>query len=543
MDRFSVSGNIVDVINERIFPGTLEISGGRILAVMPDNAIKSENYIMPGLIDAHIHIESSMLTPSEFARLAVRHGTVATVSDPHEIANVLGIDGINYMIADGERVPMKFYFGASSCVPATPFETSGAKISLHEIESLLANPKIKYMSEMMNFPGVLYDVPEVMEKIRAAQKAGKPIDGHAPGLSGENAKKYIEAGISTDHECYTIEEAREKIDYGMKILIRNGSAAKNFETLAPLLIERPDMCMLCSDDRHPDDLVAGHINKIIAQGVKMGIPLMKLLRAATINPSLHYKLHTGMLWNGDSADFIIVDNLEEFNVSSTYIGGNLVAQSGKALFETLRSDEPNKFLAHRKNSEDFRIEAKGGNIKVIEAIDGEIVTGALTMPEKSEDGYCVSDVDNDILKIAVINRYEDSKPAVAFIKNFGLKRGAIASSVGHDSHNIIAVGVTDEEICRAVNGIIEKKGGMAAATSKEIVIQQLPVAGIMSADEGFDVASKYSKLNTFAHLLGTKLSAPFMTLSFMALLVIPKLKLSDKGLFDGESFSFTDLHV
>ncbi|MBX3241684.1 MAG: adenine deaminase [Chitinophagaceae bacterium] len=540
MSNFEIAGKLVDIISQKIYPARVTVKNGLIHAVTlsePD-AHEELPYILPGFIDAHVHIESSMLVPSQFARLAVVHGTVATVSDPHEIANVCGVPGIDYMIEDAKRVPFYFYFGAPSCVPATVFETAGATVSVEDLDILLQRDEIKYLSEMMNFPGVLNQTPEVMAKIAIAQKYRKPVDGHAPGLRGSNAAAYTAAGISTDHECFTKEEAEDKLKLGMHILIREGSAAKNFEALIDLLHDYPEQMMFCSDDKHPDSLVKGHINELCARAVAKGIDIYKVLRAACINPVLHYKLDTGLLQPGDSADFILVDNLETFNVKATYIRGELVAQNGQTLIPGLPPDTApvNNFNCLPKHPEDFTlpraIGAKG--FPVIEALDGQLITAKL-VPE-SWNG----DIDPaaDILKIVVVNRYEDAPVATAFIKNFGLQSGAIASSVAHDSHNIVAVGADDESICRAVNSIIQNKGGVSLYSTGRQMIVPLPVGGIMSDKEGYEIADAYAVIDKVAKELGSTLSSPFMTLSFMALLVIPHVKLSDKGLFDGDGFCF-----
>ena len=536
----TISGNIVDVLNATIYPGTLEICAGKITRIARDQK-EYETFVLPGLIDAHIHIESSMLVPSEFARLAVVHGTVATVSDPHEIGNVLGIDGVNYMIENGKTVLFKFYFGAPSCVPATPFETSGADIGVEQIEELLKSDDIKYLSEVMNFPGVLFDDPVVMAKIGLAKKYSKPIDGHAPGLRGKDLEKYVAVGISTDHETLEKEEALEKLRLGMNILIREGSAAKDFDTFSGLIEEYADQCMFCSDDKHPDDLALGHINDLVKRALKLGIDKMKVLRCACVNPVRHYGLGVGLLQAGESADFIEVDGFESFNVIRTYINGELVAEKGKSLLPSVMANTVNNFRAQKKQVSDFSVAKEGERIRIIEALDGLLITNRLSEIPKISDGNVVADPDRDILKITVVNRYQDAPPAIGFVKNFGLRKGAIASSVAHDSHNVIAVGVTDEAICRAVNLIIEHQGGMAVACDDVEKILPLPVGGIMSNEDGFEVARQYSELDRLAKELGSSLKAPFMTLSFMALPVIPKIKLSDKGLFDGEKFELIDL--
>ncbi|MCU0370416.1 MAG: adenine deaminase [Bacteroidales bacterium] len=539
---FSVRGRIVDVVNGRIFPGTVVIDNGRIMETREEE-VEDLNFILPGLVDAHIHIESSMLIPSEFARLAVIQGTVATVSDPHEIANVLGVEGIRFMIRNGKKVPFKFYFGASSCVPATPFETAGASLGTEEIEELLRMDEIRYLSEMMNFPGVLRKDENVMAKLALAGKYGKPVDGHAPGLRGEEARSYIEAGISTDHECFTLEEATEKADFGMKILIREGSAARNFDALAPLLGTHPDRVMFCSDDRHPDDLAQRHINDIARRAILKGYDLISVIRACTLNPKMHYKLDTGLLQPGDPADFIIIDNPASFRVLKTYIDGKLVAEHGRTLIGPVPEVPLNNFHAHRITADELVVRPLGNKIRVIEALEGQLITHELAGSSIIEGDNVVSDTGNDVLKMVVINRYTPSAPAMAFIRSFGLKRGAIASTVAHDSHNIIAVGVKDEDIARAVNTLVDSKGGICCVDGEAVYHLPLPVAGLMSASDGFEVASKYEYIDSKARELGSKLHAPFMTLSFMALLVIPALKLSDKGLFDGNGFRFTSLFL
>jgi adenine deaminase len=544
MDKsFSVTGNLVDVHQKKIYPAKITVEGERIQSIEPFDPAMNQplHYILPGFIDAHVHIESSMLIPSEFARLAVVHGTVATVSDPHEIANVCGMKGVEYMIENGKTVPFKFNFGAPSCVPATTFETAGAVIDSNDIDELMRREDILYLSEMMNFPGVLNGDEEVMNKIALAKKYTKPVDGHAPGLQGQPAKQYIDAGISTDHECFTKEEALNKLKYGMKIIIREGSAAKNFEALIDLLNDYEDMMMFCSDDKHPDSLVDGHINQLCARAVARGIDLFKVLKAACVNPVGHYQLKVGLLRQNDFADFIVVKDLKNFEVLQTYINGQLVAESGKTLIESRKGATINHFNCSSKKKEDFTI-SKTTISLAIEALDGQLITNriALTPPLNSVD------VENDLLKIVVVNRYRDAPVAKAFIRNFGLKKGAIASSVAHDSHNIVAVGVDDESICKAVNLVIENKGGVSLTPgpsaheeeNDESIVLPLPVAGLMSIEDGYEIARKYSAIDKAAKELGSRLSAPYMTLSFMALLVIPHLKLSDLGLFDGDRFDF-----
>ncbi|MCB4797296.1 adenine deaminase [Neotamlana laminarinivorans] len=537
-----VKGQIVDIQNQRIFKGEITVENDKIVAITEQNH-DVDHYILPGFIDAHIHIESSMLVPSEFAKLAVKHGTVGTVSDPHEIANVLGVEGVEFMIENGKKVPFKFNFGAPSCVPATTFESAGAVIDSDDIKKLLENPDIKYLAEMMNYPGVIFDDEEVLKKIAWAKHYNKPVDGHAPGVIGDDITKYISAGIYTDHECFTYNEALEKLEKGMKILIREGSAAKNFEALIDLLPEHFENMMFCSDDKHPDDLLLHHINKLCARAIAKGIDLFKVLQAACINPVKHYGLDVGLLQEGDFADFIVVEDLKTFKTLQTYVNGALVYNEDESLITSVAFKNLNNFNCDKKDISEFKIEAAAKQIRVIEALEGQLVTNELIEEATVKNGFLESNTNKDILKMAVVNRYKNDTPALAFIKNFGLKEGAIASSVGHDSHNIIAVGTTDEAICKAVNLIIENKGGICAVSASEEKIVPLPVAGIISDQDGETIGKQYAELDKMAKALGSNLHAPYMTLSFMALLVIPSLKLSDKGLFNGKDFKFTDLQL
>jgi adenine deaminase len=540
--KMIIQGQITDIENRRIYSGEITVENGKIISIVEkEHDVKT--FILPGFIDSHIHIESSMLVPSEFAKLAVLHGTVATISDPHEIANVLGKDGVYYMIENSKKVPLKFHFGAPSCVPATSFETAGAVIDSDGIKELMASPDIYYLAEMMNYPGVLFDDPEVMKKIEWAKHYNKPVDGHAPGLRGELVKKYISAGISTDHECFTYEEAEEKLGLGMKVLIREGSAAKNFEALIDLMPNHFENMMFCSDDKHPDDLIVSHINALCARAVDKGIDVFQVLQAACVNPVRHYKIDVGLLRKNDNADFIVVEDLVDFKVLQTYIDGELVAENGKSFIKDIDFETPNNFNVEPKIVADFAVESNASKIRVIEALEGQLITNEIHQKPLIADGKIISDTANDILKMAVVNRYQNTKPAIAFIKNFGLKHGAIASSVAHDCHNIVVVGTSDEEICNAVNLIIKNTGGICAVNGSESKSLALPVAGIMSDKDGWETGKLYQEIDAMAKQLGSTLKAPFMTLSFMALLVIPDLKLSDRGLFSGNSFSFVDLEV
>ncbi|WP_419189094.1 adenine deaminase [Stieleria marina] len=544
--------NQIDIVSRRISPARISVSDGRIKSIETLGKTVDEKlpYVLPGFIDAHIHIESSMLVPSEFARLATRHGTVAVVTDPHEIANVMGVQGIDFMIDNANQVPLKCYFGAPSCVPATCFETAGAEIDVESISQLLARDDIHYLAEMMNFPGVLSGDPQVMAKIAAAKAAGKPVDGHAPGLTGEAADAYIAAGISTDHECTTLNEATYKLDQGMKILIREGSAAKNFDALHPLIRQSPSQVMFCSDDKHPNDLAVGHINQIVARSIALGYDLFDVLQIACLNPIQHYQLDVGQLREGDVADFVVVDDLHNWSVRSTVINGTAVAQDGQALIASVPVEPINRFNCKRQTAISFRSIAAVGEmdsaqehrstmVDVIRAIDGSLVTERVSVPLRIVGDEIVADHERDVLKLTVVNRYQASRPAVAWIHGFGMKQGAIASCVAHDSHNIVAVGVDDESLTAAVNKIIDQQGGISAVAVDQFAALPLSVAGIISSQDAFTVAEEYDSIDRFAkEVCGSVLTSPFMTLSFMSLLVIPSLKLSDRGLFDGDYFNF-----
>ena len=534
--------NLIDIEAKTIYPAEVKIRDGFIKNIRPTKK-PVKNYILPGFVDAHVHIESSMLVPSEFAKMAVPHGTVATVSDPHEIANVCGMKGIKYMIDNGKTVPFKFNFGAPSCVPATSFETAGAEITAKDIRKLLESDDVKYLAEMMNWPGVLNKDPMVMEKIAIAQEFKKPVDGHAPGLKGKAANDYTDVGITTDHECFTLEEALDKIKYGMSIQIREGSAARNFDTLEPLIKKHSDTLMFCSDDKHPDDLELGHINLLVKRALAKGNDLFDVLRIACINPVKHYNLDVGLMKKGDPADFIIIDNPEDFNILETRIDGEVVARNQESWIKPRKARAINNFTIGPKKPNDFEIKATGDKVNVIDVIDGEIVTQKGTGTPKIENGNWVSNPEEDLLKIVVVNRYNEAPVSIGFTRNFNLVKGALASSVAHDSHNIIAVGVSDKEICKAVNKVIEHKGGLSLISDEHDEVLALPVAGLMTNQNGLKTSKQYTQLLNASRKLGCKLRSPYMSMSFLALLVIPSIKLSDKGLFDGEAFKFISLEA
>jgi len=540
MNPYCLTAYCIDLLSNSINPRKITIEDGIIRNIESADESECNSFILPGFIDAHVHVESSLLIPSEFARMAVVHGMVGTISDPHEIANVLGVFGVEYMLRNAAKVPFHFFFGAPSCVPATVFETAGDTIDIPGVEYLLNRDDIWYLAEVMNYPGVLSNDPDMLGKIAAAKRIGKPVDGHAPGLRGDEAKRYADAGISTDHECFTLDEALDKIHAGMHILIREGSAARNFEALHPLLGSHPDKVMLCSDDKHPDNLLEGHINIQVKRALALGYNLFDVLRAASWNVKQHYNLPVGMLQIGDSADFIEIDNLEHFTILGTWIKGTKVAEQGKSFIQHQEERPENRFHSREVSEDELFVQAENGKLRVIEAHDGQLITTEFhASPRLDDSGNVLSQPDQDILKIVVVNRYQQAPPAISFIKNIGLKKGAIASTVAHDSHNIIACGCSDEEITRAINLLMISKGGLCALDHDEEHLLALPVAGLMSNGDAWEVAKHYTQLDSFVkEKLGSPLRAPFMTLSFMALLVIPNLKLSDKGLFEGNSFRF-----
>ena len=545
--QFQLNANVVEIVDRKITPATVTVENGLIVSINPTGDALHPTFLMPGFVDSHVHVESSMLVPSEFAKAAVCHGTVATVSDPHEIGNVLGVEGVEFMLDNAATVPFKFCFGAPACVPATTFETSGATISADQVERLLADDRIGYLSEVMDFPGVLRRDPEIMRKINSAIANGKIADGHAPGLRGQDAADYFAAGISTDHECFTKAEALDKIAAGCHIAIREGSAARNFEALYTLIDEYPDQVMLCSDDKHPDELVLGHLDQLVRRAVGLGLDRFNVLKAACINPVALYGLNVGQLQVGDPADFIEIDNLESFSVLRTFIDGVVVAENGSSSIKTTPAKAINKFVGSARIAEELAIKCPSDSapesvqLNVIQALDGQLITKSIKATPRIVDGFIESDPTRDILKIAVVNRYADAEPAVAFVQGFGLTEGAMASSVAHDSHNVIAVGADDDSLIRAINLVIENRGGLATVGDSEEQVLPLPVAGLMSILPADEVAAIYTRLDQQVKKMGSALRAPFMTLSFMALLVIPDIKLSDQGLFDGTKFEFTNL--
>lgn len=543
---FTLKGQLVDVHQRRIYPAEVVVENQKISRIT-ELPLAPDLFIMPGLVDAHVHIESSMLAPTEFAPLALAQGTLATVSDPHEIANVLGAEGVRWMAENGKKAPFYFHFGAPSCVPATTFETAGAEVTVAEIRELLEDGTCHYLAEMMNWPGVLFGNEEVAAKIKVAKELGKPVDGHAPGLRGEQAKAYFAAGIETDHECFTLEEARDKAALGVKILIREGSAARNFEALIPIMKEYPAQVMFCSDDKHPDDLLVGHINQLVCRALKLGYDRFDVLRAATVHPMNHYKLPCGQLRVGDLADFMVFDGFENMTVLATYFNGEKVFdREGVSWKPQPITDTPNAFYSYYPDEIAYQVASNASGktqVRVIEAIEGQLITQQKEEWLLVQNGQILPDPERDILKLTVVNRYKEAPPAIAFITGFGLKEAAIASSVAHDSHNIVAVGIGDGLIKKAVDAVMNAKGGVALAFADGVEVLPLPIAGLMSDQTGAFAGAHYEQLTFLARQYGSTPKAPFMLLSFMALLVIPFLKLSDLGLFHGGDFRFVDLEM
>lgn len=539
-----VTGKIIDVVNRSFINGKLIIKNGMISKIEKVN-FDCDNFILPGLIDSHIHIESSMLTPSRFAKIAVSCGTVAVVSDPHEIANVVGLKGVEFMLEDASSVPFKFFFGVPSCVPATEFETSGSSLKHHEVDQLLARSDMWFLSEMMNFPGVLYEDKEVISKLKSAKKHNKPIDGHAPGLSGKDLEKYISYNISTDHECFTLDEAKEKIQKGMSIQLREGSAAKNFESLFSLIQSDTDNVMLCTDDSHPNDLIGlGHIDKIIRMGLKKGLSIFDLVTTCVINPIKHYKLPVGQLRQNDPADFIVLESLDDFKINETYINGQIVYSKDEVKIPLIKSKPVNKYFINSIKEGDLEVISTKTDavVNVIEVVNNQIVTESFKwQTNRSNDQLIEVDIEEDILKIVVLNRYKNSKPSVGYVKGFGLKQGALAGTIAHDSHNIIAIGTSDKELCRVINCLNDLQGGLVVSDEHTIKSLPLPYGGIMTDEDGESVAKNYESLESKVIELGSCLDSPFMTMSFLSLLVIPELKIGDKGLFDVNQFKFINL--
>jgi len=537
----TLEGNIVDVRNRKIVKGRL-LYNEKVLQILADNSVRSNQYILPGLVDAHVHIESSMLTPLEYSKVALKHGVIGAVTDPHEIANVCGIDGVRFMIENAKASPMKILFGAPSCVPATQFETTGAKLDVTQLEELFRTNECSHLSEMMNFPGVIYNDEEVLAKITIAKKYRKIIDGHAPQLTGADLRKYVRSGIATDHECTSVHEALEKISLGMKIMLRNSSASKDFQTLITLIKTHPSEVMLCTDDCHPDELQRGYINRMVKDALLKGYDLFDVLTASTLTAVELYQMNVGLLQPGDPSDFIVVDNLIDFTVLATFINGEEVFSSETGgTVHTKKSATINQFYWNLVEANDLLVERKQSAYHVIQVIENSLLTNKLTVLTNPGEKYIQTDLEQDILKIVVLNRYQKAKPAVGFIKGFNLKRGAIAGTIAHDSHNIVAVGVHDSDLLFAIEQIQKAQGGLTVVDGTEVVLLPLPVAGLMSDKSCSDVARCYQELSNKARDLGSTLPAPFMTLAFMSLLVIPELKLGDQGLFDVTSFSFIDL--
>ena len=538
------------MVSREIFDGTLTVEDGKIAEIKRGGLPERERpypYLMPGFIDSHVHIESSMMVPHEFARIAVSHGTIGVIADPHEIANVLGVEGVDYMIRSGRMAQFNFCFGAPSCVPALggDVETNGATIDAEDIEKLMARQDIGFLAEMMNYPSVLAGDGEIMRKIEAARRHGKPVDGHAPGLTGHQRDQYAAAGITTDHECSTLEEGRSCVKAGMKVIIREGGAARDYEQLNPLIAESPDMVMLCTDDCHPEDFVREHINAIVMRALADGYDLWDILQAACVNPQRHYHLDWGLLQQGDPATFIIVDTVgPHFKVQSTVIRGMEVYSynsSSLAMYLQLTAsdykgdhqDYPNNFVAAPITEDDIFYNIKPGAAEhIINATDGSLVTGHEVW-RMGASMFSDTHPWLEVEKIVVYNRYQrGAKPMVGLIHGFGITNGAIAGSVAHDCHNIVAVGSNDGYIVRAINRVIEMGGGLVVVSADEENDIPLPIAGLMAPLTGHELAFRSMIMRQKVHDIGCMMKDPFITMAFMALPVIPNLKLTDRHLMD-----------
>ncbi|MDY4521351.1 MAG: adenine deaminase [Bacteroidales bacterium] len=555
INRFKTSRvikvNYVNVISRSI--STAEIKFGDTIEEI--NVLKKEPtdglpYCTPGLIDAHVHIESSMLSPQRFAEMVIPHGSVGVVCDPHEIANVLGEDGVRFMIDDAHKSPLNFYFCIPSCVPSTPFETNGAVFGPIQVRNLV--DECVALAEVMNYPGVVNADPKMMEEIAIAQEAHIPVDGHAPGLMGEDLKKYVAAGVSTDHECYSLSEAKEKIALGMKVLIREGSAARNLDALQSLLKSNPYNVMACTDDAHPDDIrERGHIDKFFLRALEMGISIFDIFQILSVNPVSHYKLDCGLVQVGDKSNFLLLNSLKEFSLRSVILNGQEAYNSVQGLaYDYLPNPlKPNNFVDRSFTDADFQLVAPSNDpkLRVIVQLKDQIVTQSLVWQSKAKaQAEVKSDIDNDIVKIAVVNRYDAQAPVVnGFIKGTGLKSGAMASSIAHDSHNVVIIGADAQSMRLAAEAIFASKGGIVVVNDNAVAGQlELPIAGLMTNDNFNVVADKYQWLiRTAQEKLGVDLSSPFMSMAFMSLLVIPSLKIGDKCLFDVDTFSPVDVFV
>lgn len=555
-DLLLTNGRVVNVFNGEINETNLAIKGSIIAAIgnkykQGKEIIDLEGkFLAPGLIDAHLHIESTLLQPAELARVIVARGTTSVINDPHEVANVLGVRGVEMMLEAAEDLPCDFFSTVPSCVPATAMETAGAAIDSEQVEKLLQHPGVVGLGEMMNYPGVLEGDPEVMKKILAAHRAGKVVDGHAPGLSGSELQAYLATGISTDHETITADEALEKIKSGMKVIIRHGSASSSLEELLPLVnADNIDSFMFGSDDREAAELInRGHLDDLLKTAVKMGSDPVMLIRMATINAAAHYRLNDrGALAPGCLADIVVFDNLKDFNVEMVVKDGLLAARQGSAILDIDKKDFPREALQSvnvlsELEAGDFDYNPGTCEVPVIGVVPGQLVTEKLYMDtERSEGGFVRANPGAGLNKIAVIERHHASgRVAVALVKGLGLKRGALASTVAHDSHNILVAGVEEMAMAAAVNELVKMGGGFVAANENGEVMASLAlqIAGLMSLEPALVVAEKMDNLLKAAKELGSALPQPFLTLAFLALPVIPSLKITDRGLFDVDNFTF-----
>jgi adenine deaminase len=545
-------GRIVNVFSGEIYRADVAIHKGTIAGLGEYKGKKSidvaSKLILPGLIDSHVHLESSMLTPAEFAKAVLPNGTTAVVADPHEIANVLGEKGITYILKASEDLPLDFYFMLPSCVPATPLETSGARLKTADLLPFLKHGRVLGLAEMMNYPGVLSGDAEVLQKLRSF--SGQIIDGHAPGLSGKDLSAYVGTGITSDHECTSADEAREKMRLGMTIFIREGSAAKDMEALLPAVtVANSRFFCFATDDFQPGDLKNGSINELVKKAIRLGLDPMTAVRMATINPARHFGLkRKGAVLPGYDADLVIIDSFDDFGVVMVFKQGKLVAKSDTCVIPCKSShhEQTKRTVRIRPITEqDIRIKAKTGHARVIELIPDQIETKHSVLPVSAQSGFVFSDTERDILKLMVIERHKATgNIGLGLVKGFGLRSGAIAGTVAHDSHNIIAAGVSDDDILVAVSEIRKLQGGLVVVHNKKVLAEiPLPVAGLMSDKPLSYVVEKLSEIEVAVKELGVKIKHPFGILSFLALPVIPELKLTDKGLVDVNQFKFVDLFV
>jgi adenine deaminase len=545
------NANLVNVLSGEIYRTHLAVDDGRVIGMGEYEARQVVDlegaYLAPSLIDGHFHVESSMLTTPEFARAVVPHGTGAVVIDPHEYANVLGLDGIRYVLESSKNLPLDFFIMLPSCVPATPFETAGARLTADDLKLMIADERIAGVAELMNYPGVYLGAESELAKIQAGK--GKNIDGHAPGLTGRNLTAYVLAGVRSDHESTELAEAQEKLRLGLHLLLREGSTERNLATLVPLINSHNAMnCSFATDDKLAGDLVSeGHIDHCVRKAIQSGMPPITAVQIATISTARHYRLRNfGAIAPRYWADFIVVDDLQKFTVRQTYKKGILVADQGRYLAPPPAPVPPPRSTMNLRYdaSKDFEVRLdRAAKIRVIEIVPNQIVTRQIIEPARRENGRIVADVERDILKLVVVERHHATgNVGVGFVRGFRLRAGALGSTVAHDAHNVIVVGANDEDIARAIEELEKMQGGQVAVAGGAVkAALALPIAGLVSDRPLDEVIQRMKALNEAAHVLGCDLDAPFMTLSFLSLSPIPELKLTDQGLIDAVKLRKTEL--